>query len=214
MSKTLTIAAQPRAEKGSRAMRCLRATGRVPAVIYGHGQEPVHLSVDRHEFDGLLRHGGHGLLDVNVGSATESAVIKDVQFDAFGREILHVDFARVSRGERVIVEVPIVLKGTAAGVAEGGVVNWMLHSLHVECPVENIIEQLPVNIANLRLNQALLIKDLQLPEGLTLEHDPELVVVQVAPPQRQAEPSELEAVAAEPELIRREAKTEEEPAEK
>jgi len=214
MSQTQSIAAQPRAEKGSRAMRRLRAQGRIPAVMYGHGQEPAHLSVDRHEFDGLMRHGAHGLLDVQFGDSTESAVIKDVQFDAFGREVLHVDFARISRGERVVVEVQVVLKGTAPGATEGGVVNWLLHSLDVECPAENIIEQLPVNIGNLHLNQGILIKDLQLPEGLTVKHDPELVVVQVTPPQREVEATETDLGAAEPELIRREAKADEEPAEK
>jgi len=98
MSKTLSIAAEPRTSKGSRAVRRLRAEGRIPAVIYGHGQDTVMLSLSQHEFGGLLRHGGHGLLDVQIGSSTESAVIKDVQFDVFGREILHVDFARISRG--------------------------------------------------------------------------------------------------------------------
>jgi len=214
MSKSLAIAAEPRQEKGSRAVRRLRATGRVPAVIYGHGQEPTMLSVSRHDFDDLLRHGGHGLLDVNVAGSTESAVIKDVQFDAFGREILHVDFARISRDERVVVEVQIVLKGTAPGVAEGGVLNWVLHSVDIECPAENIIEQLPVNVASLRLNQSLLVKDLQVPQGLTIKHDPELVVVQVTPPQREVEPTEVEPGAAEPELIRREAKPDDEASEK
>jgi len=214
MSKTLSITAEPRQDKGTRAMRRLRATGRVPAVMYGHGQEPQMLSLSRHDFDGLLRHGGHGLLDVTVGAATESAVIKDVQFDAFGREILHVDFARVSRDERVVVEVPIVLKGTAPGVAEGGILNWVLHSVDVECPATNIIEQLPVSVASLHLNQALLVKDLKVAEGLTIQHEPDLVVVQVTPPQREVEPAEVEAAAAEPELIRREAKPDEEAAEK
>jgi len=210
MSKTLSIAAEPRTDKGSRAVRRLRAEGRIPAVIYGHGQETLMLSLSQHDFSGLLRHGAHGLLDVQVGASTESAVIKDVQFDVFGREILHVDFARISRDERVVVEVAIVLKGTAPGVAEGGVVNWLLHSVDVECPAESIIEQLPVNVSGLHLNQALLIKDLQLPEGLKAMQDGELVVVQVAPPHREAEPTEIEVGAAEPELIRREAKTDEE----
>ena len=214
MSKSLSIAAEPRSEKGSRAVRRLRSAGRIPAIMYGHGQEPVMLSVSQHEFDGLMRHGGHGLLDVQMGSGTESAVIKDVQFDVFGREVLHIDFARVSRDERVVVEVPVVLKGTAPGVAEGGVVNWVLHSLDVECPAENIIEQLPVNITGLHLNQALTVKDLQVPEGLTVKHDPELVVVQVSPPQREVEATEADLGAAEPELIRREAKTDEDAADK
>src|SRR5262245_51195554 len=121
MSKSLSIAAKPRTEVGSRAVRRLRAEGRIPAIMYGHGQDPAMLSIDLHEFDGLLRHGAHGLLDVQMDGATESAVIKDVQYDVYGREVLHVDFARISRDERVVVEVPIVLKGTAAGVAEGGV---------------------------------------------------------------------------------------------
>jgi large subunit ribosomal protein L25 len=214
MSKSLSIAAEPRSEKGSRAVSRLRAEGRIPAILYGHGEAPTMLSVSQHEFDGLLRHGAHGLLDVQIGSATESAVIKDVQFDPFGKEVLHVDFARISRGERVVVEVQIVLKGTAPGVAEGGVVNWVQHSLDVECPAENIIEQLPVNVSGLHINQALLVKDLQVPEGLTIKHDPELVVVQVTPPQRELETTEVELGAAEPELIRREAKTDEEAADK
>ena len=214
MSKSLSIVAEPRTTKGSRAVRRLRTEGKIPAVMYGHGQETVMLSLSQHDFDGLMRHGGHGLLDVQIGSNTESAVIKDVQFDVFGREVLHVDFARISRDERVVVEVAIVLKGTAPGVAEGGVVNWVLHSVDIECPAENIIEQLPVNISNLHLNQALLVKDLQLPEGLTAQQDPELVVVQVAPPHREAEPTEVETAAMEPELIRREAKPDEEAGEK
>jgi len=172
------------------------------------------LSVNQHDFDGLLRHGAHGLLDVEMDGATESAVIKDVQYDVFGREVLHVDFARISRDERVVVEVPIVLKGTAAGVAEGGVVNWNMHSVDVECPAANIIEQLPVNVAGLKLNQSILVKDLQVPEGLKIMDEPDLVVVQVTPPQREVEPTEIEAVGAEPELIRREAKPDEEAAEK
>jgi large subunit ribosomal protein L25 len=214
MSKSLSIAAKPREEIGSRAVRRLRAEGRIPAIMYGHGQEPAKLSIDQHDFDGLLRHGAHGLLDVQVDGATESAVIKDVQYDVFGREVLHVDFARVSGDERIVVEVPLVLKGTAPGVQEGGVLNWVMHSVDVECPASNIIEQLAVNISGLRLNQALLVKDLQVAEGLKIKHDSELVVVQVTPPQREVEPTEVEPTAAEPELIRREAKPDEETAEK
>jgi len=88
------------------------------------------------------------------------------------------------------------------------------HSIDVECPAENILEQLPINISGLRLNQSLLVKDLQLPEGLKAMHDPELVIVQVAPPHREAEPTEIDAGAAEPELIRREAKADEDADEK
>jgi len=214
MAKTLSIAAEPRTNKGSRAVRRLRSEGRIPAVIYGHGQDTILLSLNQHEFDGLLRHGAHGLLDVRMGDATESAVIKDVQFDVFGREILHVDFARISRDERVVIEVPVVLKGTAPGVAEGGVVNWVLHSVDVECPAENIIEQVPVNLTGLHLNHSILVKDLQLPEGLKVMQDGELVVVQVSPPHREAEPTDIDAGTAEPELIRREAKSDEDADEK
>ena len=214
MSKSLSIAAKSRTETGTRAVRRLRSEGRIPAIMYGHGQDPTMLSVNQHDFDGLLRHGAHGLLDVEMDGATESAVIKDVQYDVFGREVLHVDFARISRDERVVVEVPIVLKGTAAGVAEGGVVNWNMHSVDIECPAANIIEQLPVNVAGLKLNQSILVRDLQVPEGLKIMDEPDLVVVQVTPPQREVEPTEVETAGAEPELIRREAKPDEEAAEK
>lgn len=214
MSKSLSIAAQPRTESGSRAVRRLRAEGRIPAIMYGHGQEPAMLSIDQHDFDGLLRHGAHGLLDVQLDGAAESAVIKDVQYDVYGRQVLHIDFARISRDERVVVEVPVVLKGTAAGLAEGGVLSWVMHSVDVECPAANIIEQLPVNIAGLHLNQAILVKDLKVAEGLKVMNDEDLVVVQVSPPQREVEPTDGEVTGAEPELIRREAKADEESADK
>jgi large subunit ribosomal protein L25 len=206
MSKVTAIAAQPRSDKGTRASRRLRNEGLVPAVLYGHGETPAMLSVTARDLENLLRHGGHGLLNVECNGKTESAVIKEVQFDTFGVHPLHVDFSRVSAGERVRTEVEVVLKGTSPGVANGGVLNFMMHSLEIECPAENILEQLPINISGLELNKSILVKDVKLPEGMKILNDPDVVVVAVAPPVAEAETAPSEAGVAEPEVIRREAK--------
>lgn len=210
MAQAHSIPVKPRDQKGTRAAKRLRAAGEVPAVLYGHKEAVVPLAVSLEKLENLLRHHAHGLIELDLGGKTESAVIKELQWDTFGREILHVDFARVSKDERVSIEIPIVLKGSAPGVNEGGVLEQPLHSIEIECPANNIQESVIVNVNNLHLNQSVLVRDLKLIDGVTTRLDPEQVVVQVVPPAEEREEEEAEAgEAAEPELIRRE-KAEEE----
>lgn len=210
MAETSAITAEKRSDFGSRAAKRLRAQGRIPAVMYGHKEETVALSLDAEQIGNLVRHGAHGLLDVEVEGKKESAVIKDMQWDVFGREILHVDFNRVSRDEKVTLEVPIVTRGTAPGVAEGGVVEHLLHTIEIECPASDIQQSVVVNINHLHLNETVLVKDLVLNPGTRALSDAEQIVVQVVIPTVVEEPEEGLASASEPEVIRREgAKTEE-----
>jgi large subunit ribosomal protein L25 len=127
-----------------------------------------------------------------------------MQWDVFGREILHVDFARVSSDERVTLEIPITLKGNAPGANEGGVLDQPMHSIEIECPATNIQESIIVNISGLHLDQAIYVRDLKFQEGVTTSEDPDQIVVHVI---RAAGEEELEIAgegSAEPELIRRE----------
>ena len=167
------------------------------------------LSVDVTELRMLLRRGAHGLLDLRVGEASESVVIKDLQYDALGTEIYHVDFARVSADERVTVTVPIVLKGDAPGVKNGGLLNHALREIEIECLASNLVQQIVVDVSEMQLDDALTVGDLPLPEGMKAISDPTAVVAQVALPrgEKEEEPAEG-AGGAEPEVIKREAKPE------
>lgn len=204
----MVINAAVRKERGSRAARIIRAQGKVPAVLYGHREEVLSLVIEGHEIEHVIKTHAHALLDLKVDGHSESAIVKDCQFDVFGREILHVDFARVSKDERIRMEVQVVIKGVAPGVAEGGVVDQHVHNLEIECPVNNITEQVVVNINHLHLNQQVLVKDLVLQEGTKVLADDDLMVVQVIPPRVVSDEAAVpgEPGSAEPEVIKREVK--------
>ena len=161
------------------------------------------------EFVKALRHGAR-LVELKTGADTQVALVQDVQWDHLGKDVLHVDFRRVSRDERVVVSVPLHLRGIAPGVTGGGVLDQPLHVMDVECLVTAVPHEIRVNIAELQIGQALHVKDLHLPEGIKAMADPEAIVVQVTVPM--AEPTAAAAPAAEtaePEVIGRQAKPEE-----
>ncbi|QDU63757.1 General stress protein CTC [Planctomycetes bacterium Pan216] len=204
MVESATIAVERREQKGTRAARRLRSEGLVPGIIYGHKEHCVPVTVNASELEALIRHGAHGLLDLTIDGTKESAVIREVQWDVFGREILHIDFNRVNKDERVTIEVPIVLRGSAPGVNEGGVVEQMLHDLELECQAGNLPQQISVNINDLHLDQQITIGDLELDEGLAPTLPADQVVVQVATPEEESDGDEASEGPAEPEVIRRE----------
>lgn len=164
MSDTLKV--EKRGETGSSRMRRLRAVGKVPAVLYGHGEEPVNLAIDWIELDAVLKHSGHVVQ--LTGAIRENALIKEVQWDHVTQSCLHVDFARVAVDELVEVTLEIVLKGTAKGTGDGGVVNHVLHQIEVLSPANAIPDRLELNVTNLELNGVLRSSDLVLPEGAKL----------------------------------------------
>jgi large subunit ribosomal protein L25 len=193
--------------RGTRVARKLRAAGRIPAVLYGHGEATVSLSVPADALETAIRHGTH-LVDLQ-GAVTQSALIRDVQWDTFGVEVLHIDFARVDAGELVTVTLQIELRGTAPGVREGGIINHARHQVEIECPVSSLVDKIVVNVNALQLGQAVLAKELSLPEGARLLDDGEEVIVQCVLAAPVAEEEAAPAEAAEPEVIGRKAEAEE-----
>ena len=147
----------------------------------------------------------------------EKALIRDLQWDPLGHDILHVDFARVAADERITVDVRLELKGTAPGVTAGGNLDQPLHNLEVECLAIAIPESIRVNVSELQIDSVLKVRDLVLPPGVTTKIDPDTVVVIVHPPivEEEAAPAAAEAEQAEPEVIgRKVAEEAEEEAEK
>src|SRR5262249_50623238 len=147
------------------------------------------------------------------GDVSEGAFIKAVQWDVYGKGLIHIDLLRVSDTEKVTTTVTVELKGTAIGLSEGGIIEFVLHELEIECPAASVPEKLIVNINDLHLDGAIHAKDVPLPEGATVLDDPDLVVVHCIAPhvvEETAVAAVAEPGAVEPELIRKEKAAEEE----
>jgi large subunit ribosomal protein L25 len=191
-----TIARQ---QGGKHSNRRLRFSGQTPAVLYGHGEQNICLSVPSDALAAALRHGGRlvGL----TGAVNESAFIRDLQWDTYGAHVLHVDFTRINVDELVKVHLTVELRGQAPGVKEGGVVEHLVHDVQIECPAGSIPDKLYVSVNNLKLNDMITIAQIDLPAKAQIFADPETVVVQCVVPVERPEEEAGEAGAAEPEVI-------------
>jgi large subunit ribosomal protein L25 len=204
MAETVQLVTQPREATGSQAARRLRRKGLVPAVVYGHGEATVSIALPAEEVHDAIRHGTH-VIDLKTGNDVQTALVKEVQWDHLGKEILHVDFARIAADERIQVTVPLELRGIAPGVTAHGILDQPMHGLEVECLATAIPASIRVNIGELQIGQAIHVRDLQLPPGVTALADPDAIVIHVLAP---AAAPEVPAAApaaeqAEPEVIGR-----------
>ena len=200
MSDVLEVSA--RESLGKLNNRRLRAEGIVPAVLYGHGEASLSLKLPADQLRASLRHGAH-VVELK-GAASGQALLQDVQWDTFQQHILHVDLLRVDAKELVKVEVPIVLRGQAPGESEGGVVEFLLHSIEIETAVASVPDQLHLSVNDLHLNGALKAADIEdMPEGATVVGDADATIVQCVEPKVVADEEETDvaAGAAEPEVI-------------
>ncbi len=202
MSKASPIKARIREKSGTKSAKRERKDGYIPAVVYGHNQENLMVSVPASEFESLLKHGVH-LLELQMNGKSETVLIKDVQYDHLGTNLIHIDFSRVNLNERVPINVPVVLRGTPAGVQAGGMLQQLQMELEVECLVTDIPEQLKVNVNSLEIGQSIHAKDVELPEGAVLITDPDVVIAQVTELTEEAEEQAEEELpeSAEPEVI-------------
>jgi large subunit ribosomal protein L25 len=209
MIEALSLQAEPREQIGSKAAAAIRRRGRIPAIVYGHKQTPVAISLDAHDFTEGLRHG-HRLMDVSVAGNTEKMIIKDLQYDHLGRTILHADLMRVDVTERIKVEVPIELKGMPKGTQEGGVLESHMDHVEVECLAIDIPELILVSVKDLDVGQSIYARDLKLPDGVKLMSLPDIIVAtcRILAEVKTTEQIEAETPAA-PEVIRERAPAEE-----
>ena len=175
MDKAQVLKAEIRQGVGSKDATRLRRKGQIPAVVYGHKQEPVTITLNAKSFrEGLQQ--GHRLMEVEINKKNETLLVKDVQYDYVGTDIIHVDLMRVDVTELVRVTVPIETKGTAKGAQEGGMVEIHTGKLEVECRVTQIPERIVVSVKEMALGDAIHAKDIQLPEGVKLISSPELLI--------------------------------------
>lgn len=181
MVDVITIPATLRTEFGKGYARRVRANDKIPAVIYGHGAEPLHVILPGHEMM-LASRNSNAVLDINVDGEGHLAMIKEVQRHAVRPEILHIDLLTVRRGERVEVEIPVHVEGEVAPTA---IHNVEENVLVVEADALKVPEYLTVDITDLEVGEHVYAKDVTLPGNVTLVSDPELLVINVSEPVEQ-----------------------------
>jgi large subunit ribosomal protein L25 len=208
MADTLTLAAARRSDTGKGAARSIRRTGRVPAVIYGHDRPPEPLVVDAAAVERLLAgvHAASTLFDLAVdGGAPVKALIREIQRNPLQQsDILHLDFFEVRANEKVTVEIPIHLTGTADGVRNfGGVLDQVMHKLQIRVLPADLPGSIDLDVTTLGIGKSLFVRDLKL-ERIEVMHDGSLPICSVvAPRTEEAAPVETAEAPAEPELIRK-----------
>lgn len=197
--ETTRLSVEIRTEFGKGAARRLRAARKIPAVLYGHGGEPQHLSLPGHETMLLIRKA-NAVIDLDIAGKHQLALVKDVQRDPVRQIIEHLDLIVVRRGEKVIVAVPVHLEGEPFS---GTIATLDAGTLEVEVEATRIPERLVVDIEGAEDGTHVLAKDVELPEGATLVSDPEALVVAISTPaavdlgETPAEEGEAGAEAAE-----------------
>jgi large subunit ribosomal protein L25 len=209
MAESVVLVAEKRDTRGTRQARKLRAQGGVPAVVYGHKEETVSVTVNSGDLLSAIRHGAR-VVDLQSEGKLQKAQIAELQWDHLGHDVLHVDFRRIAADERIHVTVPVEVRGIAPGVTAGGILDQPIHTLSIECTALNIPESIRVNVNELQLGGAIHVRDLHLPADVKALADPDAIVVHVTAPQ--AEPEAATAAAAEqaePEVIGRKAAAEE-----
>jgi large subunit ribosomal protein L25 len=191
------LAVLKRDDTGKGAARRTRAAGKVPAVVYGHGMEPLTISVDRREFLTALKTdaGMNVLLDLDIDGEATLALTKELQRDPVRGTLLHADFIKIDRDQTVELEVPLHVVGEAAGAKEGGVLQHPLTSLHVRVKVTEVPESVEADVSALNIGDALRVSDLSAAVGYEVLNDPDTVVASVSAPVSEAELEAMEAEA-------------------
>ena len=208
-----TLSGALRADTGKGAARKLRASGSVPAVIYGHAREPQSLSVNTRELERLLSHiaAASTVIELDIDGRTARTLIREIQRHPFKRQIVHVDFQELVAGEKVSVACPITYVGTAIGVREGGVLDQILHELQIEVDPANLPNHIDVDVSGVAIGHSLHVRDIPAPSGVTFLDDPDTTVCVVAASRAAVEQEAADASAsaaasaagAEPEVIRK-----------
>lgn len=206
----VTLSVARREEQGKNAARRLRKDGKVPAVVYGGGREPVAITVDSKAIRELIAKSEHGvrsifLLELKGADKKRHAMIKDVKVDPLNGQLEHIDFVRVIMDQKVKVSVPVRIVGLADGVKNGGgILEFQVRELHVETLPASIPDTFEIDVTSMAVHDVVRVRDIEVAEGIEVLDDPERVVVSIGLPRAEvvAEVAE-EAAVAEPELIKK-----------
>ena len=181
----VVLAARTRRNAGKAAARKLRSQGQFPAVFYGPGSEPLLLSVDQRQFEGLLRHtyGENMIVELQVESEpARQAMLKELQVHPLRHTVLHADFYEISMDREITVDVPVHLVNTPIGVTNGGILETIRREITITCLPTKLVDAVEVDVSALDIGSALHISDLVLPEGIVSTEEGHLTVAVVSAP--------------------------------
>lgn len=210
----ITLTAQVREKAGKGVARELRRNARIPAVLYSHGKS-MPISMGTKEVATILNTEGgkHALLTLTLQGTKEAAVrmalIKDYELDPITNKLMHIDLMEVAMDEKVKVKVTIHLTGNCIGVKEGGILQYGLHQVEIECFPQQIPSHFDVNIAAVKLNESLHVRDIQTPEGVKILNDADATIMTIQPPVSDAKLESMLATGApaagegEPEVVKK-----------
>ncbi len=203
MAKQVKLTAQRRTAVGRSAVRKLKATGAVPAVIYGGKNEPEPLQVSRREINAMLSHasGENFLVEIEIaGETNRLAMVQEVQHTPLGGDVLHVDFHAVSMDEMIEADVPLEALGTANGVKNfGGLLEQNLRTLSIECLPRDLPDLIQVDVSALNIGDSIHVREIPLPAGVTTRVPAELTAFSVLEPTVEEAPAATAPTA--PEVI-------------
>jgi large subunit ribosomal protein L25 len=194
----IRLKADRRAGTGKGVARKTRAAGKVPAIVYGRGMEPISLEVDRRQLVQALHTdaGMNVLLDLDIGGETTLALTRELQRDPVRGTVLHADFVKVDRRQAIDVEVPVHLVGEAPGAKEGGVLEHQLFTVAVRCLPTNVPEHVEANISSLGVGDSVKVADISAADDFEITSDPDAVVALITAPVSTEELEAMEAAVA------------------
>jgi large subunit ribosomal protein L25 len=211
----IALTAQVREKAGKGVARELRRNAQIPAVLYSHGKS-MPISMGNKEITTILNAEGgkHALLNLTLQGTKEAAermaLIKDYELDPITGKLMHIDLMEVAMDEKVKVQVAIHLTGSAIGVKEGGILQYGLHQVEIECLPQQIPSHFDVDIAAVKVNESLHVRDIQTPEGVKILNDADATIMTIQPPVSEAKLESMLATGApaaaaegEPELVKK-----------
>jgi large subunit ribosomal protein L25 len=199
-----SLSAELRTDTGKGVARKLRASGRVPGVVYGHAREAQSLSINARDLDKLLGSisAGSTVVELGLGGSTTKTLIREIQRHPFKKQILHVDFQELVAGEKVTVDIPLVYVGVPEGVRlSGALLEQIMHSISVLADPSSIPNHIDVDVAHLAMGHSLHVRDLVLPAGVEVLSDEDATMCAVIAPRAAIEAAAEGDAVAEPELI-------------
>lgn len=210
MAEQFSIKADKREALGTRVSRRLRKSGKLPAVLARKGEEPLHLLVDAKEFSQLVKKHAR-LINLDHPAGKDKVFIKEVQYDHLDEHAIHVDFTKVAMDQLLTIEVPLLLKGKPVGVTEeGGVLDQYVKVLKIQVLPDAIPDHIEADVAGLKKDVKFTVKDLQLPAGVKVTHDADLLLAIVQEHKvEEVAPAAAAAGPLEPEVIKKPKETEE-----
>lgn len=208
----ISIKAKRRTELSNAATTSLRNSGFVPGIFYGAGEENISIAINELSLRPVIYTSEANIISLSLEGEEKSykCILKDAQFDPLKEKPIHFDFLALREGEKLTLDVSIILKGSAIGVKDGGVIQHSMHKLQIECLPEDIPSHIELDISNLKIGDALRLGDIKI-EGVEFKADDSAVIVSVVPPtaEKEAAPAEAEEGTAEPEVINKGKKEEE-----